>query len=355
MDFRQPLSFEEFKEASLDAWKAQAQKELKTEDLTSLNWTNTEGIDLQPFYDTSDKEHLRAFDNRINAINDLSHEPRWWLNMPLVNVTNPANDNKIILEALQHGADGIVLSIKGSTNFQVLLEDVKQEYCSISLIVDEAATFFDYLNYTQEKSNLEKLSGSVFWTSLDEAKDFLKNGFENYQNSPVKMFGFYGDTPENQLIYIKELLRINPSIADKVSFSLEVTEDYFSSIAVLKAMRILAYHLIKNFKREVSPENLSINAFSPPYKNENYGPHENMLKSTTAGLAAVIGGCNALTIIPEKEDSPLQRRIARNVSNILKEESYLGKVMDPVAGSYYLDDLIDKTCMKIWKAYEQNQ
>ena len=59
---------------------------------------------------------------------------------------------------------------------------------------------------------------------------------------------------------------------------------------------------------------------------ENFHPHGNMIKNTTDALSAVLGGCNALTLCAEDEDSEMTNRIALNVSNILKEESHLDKV-----------------------------
>ncbi len=52
-----------------------------------------------------------------------------------------------------------------------------------------------------------------------------------------------------------------------------------------------------------------------------------------------MGGANGLWVVPIQQDkaNELELRIARNVSSILIHESYLDKVADPTAGSYYLD------------------
>jgi methylmalonyl-CoA mutase len=58
-------------------------------------------------------------------------------------------------------------------------------------------------------------------------------------------------------------------------------------------------------------------------------------------MAGILGGGNSIWVKPTegKNASILEKRIARNISSILKEESYLDKVMDPAAGSYYLESL----------------
>jgi methylmalonyl-CoA mutase len=45
-------------------------------------------------------------------------------------------------------------------------------------------------------------------------------------------------------------------------------------------------------------------------------------------------------------------RIARNVSNILREESHLNKVADPTAGSYAIDNMIDKLAIAAWTEFQ---
>ncbi|WP_332913378.1 methylmalonyl-CoA mutase family protein [Algoriphagus boritolerans] len=65
----------------------------------------------------------------------------------------------------------------------------------------------------------------------------------------------------------------------------------------------------------------------------------NLIRQTYEAMAAVMGGANGLWVVPIQQDkaNELELRIARNVSSILIHESYLDKVADPTAGSYYLD------------------
>lgn len=68
-----------------------------------------------------------------------------------------------------------------------------------------------------------------------------------------------------------------------------------------------------------------------------------MLRATTEAMSAIIGGCDALSIKAYdetyQESDDFSRRIARNISTILKEESYFDKVVDPSAGSYFIESL----------------
>lgn len=104
---------------------------------------------------------------------------------------------------------------------------------------------------------------------------------------------------------------------------IEIGDDFFLEIARLKSIR------------KKDPDRF-IHAYIKPFTKEAYQPHGNMISSTVRALAAVLGGCDALTI---EADSELEQRIAKNVSLIFREESHLNKTSDPTAGSYFLEAL----------------
>ncbi|MEJ0032954.1 MAG: methylmalonyl-CoA mutase family protein [Bacteroidota bacterium] len=89
----------------------------------------------------------------------------------------------------------------------------------------------------------------------------------------------------------------------------EISDDFFLEIARLKNLR------------KQNP-GIFIHAYIKPFSKEAYQPHGNMISSTSRALAAVLGGCDALTI---ETSSELEERIAKNVSLILREESHIIK------------------------------
>ena len=74
-------------------------------------------------------------------------------------------------------------------------------------------------------------------------------------------------------------------------------------------------------------------------------------------MAAVLGGADIITITPHIQgwgtEAVNAQRIARNVSHILREESHLHRVADPVAGSYYLEALTLSMMKKVWSKFQQ--
>jgi len=94
-----------------------------------------------------------------------------------------------------------------------------------------------------------------------------------------------------------------------------------------------------------------VHAYSKSWSEENFQPHGNMLKQTTAAMACAMGGCDAITVEPELPENKMMTRIARNVSLMLSEESHLAKVNDPLAGSFYVDALTHQIANEAWKKF----
>ena len=86
-----------------------------------------------------------------------------------------------------------------------------------------------------------------------------------------------------------------------------------------------------------------------------FDTHVNMLRNTTEAMSAAIGGCNSLTVIPFDEpvgeSDTFSLRISRNVQLILKEESRFDKVVDPGAGSYYIEKATESIANEAWKLF----
>ncbi|MCK5461958.1 MAG: methylmalonyl-CoA mutase small subunit, partial [Bacteroidales bacterium] len=88
-----------------------------------------------------------------------------------------------------------------------------------------------------------------------------------------------------------------------------------------------------------------------------YDPYVNMLRGTTEAMSSVIGGTDSLTVRPYdaafRPADNFSNRVARNTQVVLKEESYLDKVIDPAAGSYYIEKLTAILIEGAWELFLQ--
>jgi methylmalonyl-CoA mutase len=84
-----------------------------------------------------------------------------------------------------------------------------------------------------------------------------------------------------------------------------------------------------------------------------------MLRTQTEAMSAALGGAHSITVLPfntiYEEPKNLSERIARNQQILLKEEAYLDKIVDPSAGSYYIENLTASLADGAWKLFLEIQ
>jgi len=144
--------------------------------------------------------------------------------------------------------------------------------------------------------------------------------------------------------------------AAKIVFRFAIGKDFFSEIAKLRAFRILWTRLAaKTFALEAS-EPLWIHGETATRSLTAWDVSTNLLRGTNSALAAVLGGADSIAATPydylHHRDSSRGRRLARNTQHILKEESFLGRVDDPTAGSYYVESLTSDLTRRAWSRFQ---
>ncbi|MGC4108893.1 MAG: methylmalonyl-CoA mutase family protein [Nocardioides sp.] len=129
-----------------------------------------------------------------------------------------------------------------------------------------------------------------------------------------------------------------------------VTDEQFPSIAKLRALRVLWARVAELCG--VADPLTRVHAVTSRPMTSAYDVHVNLLRTTLAAFAAGVGGADAVTVVPFDEPtgdvSPLGRRLARNISALLVEESHVARVADPAGGSYAVEQLTDELCGAAW-------
>ncbi len=320
-------------------WEVAAREELNGADPWEKLTYKKDGVSILPFYNKNDKNP----EPLISASENNFSGARAWFNCPAVRVYEEKTANETALQSLKDGADGILFKLTASVNFEILLAGIEWKYCSLNFLAKENpqlhATALD--KYLSEK----KIAPSEIHGS------FIGNiALQNHVNKEFPFSGFQFDANEsvvNELINgFKKVIQSNAT--SNAAFSISAGNDFFLSIAKFRAAQLLwrTYLETKNIK----PNNVFIHACSPAWIDKNFQPHGNMLKSTYAAMSAILGGCNVLTIEPEDSGNTTMARAARNVSNILREESYFSKVADPLAGSYFIEDLTNQLTVSVWNS-----
>ncbi|MFZ3494036.1 methylmalonyl-CoA mutase family protein [Streptomyces sp. 5.8] len=141
----------------------------------------------------------------------------------------------------------------------------------------------------------------------------------------------------------------------ELEFRYAATADQFLTIAKLRAARRLWARIAEACGAPAAGAQRQ-HAVTSPVMMTRRDPWVNMLRTTVACMAAGVGGADAVTVLPFDQELGLPdafaRRISRNTSTILLEESHLARVIDPAGGSYYVEQLTDELAHAAWEFFQ---
>ncbi|MEU3048338.1 methylmalonyl-CoA mutase family protein [Streptomyces sp. NPDC006984] len=151
---------------------------------------------------------------------------------------------------------------------------------------------------------------------------------------------------------------LEPSAAaGQLEFRYAATADQFLTIAKLRAARRLWSRVAEVSGVAGGGAAQRQHAVTSTVMMSRRDPWVNMLRTTVASLAAGVGGADAVTVLPFDHALGLPdafaRRIARNTSTILLEESHLGRVVDPAGGSWYVERLTEEVAQAAWVWFQE--
>lgn len=158
--------------------------------------------------------------------------------------------------------------------------------------------------------------------------------------------------------YLRELTGAGLSVEQacaQLEFRYAATADQFLTIAKLRAARRLWARVAEVCGAPAAGAQTQ-HAVTSPVMMSRRDPWVNMLRTTVATLAAGVGGADSVTVLPFDHALGLPdafaRRIARNTSTILVEESHLARVIDPAGGSWYVERLTDELAHAGWEFFQ---
>ena len=135
------------------------------------------------------------------------------------------------------------------------------------------------------------------------------------------------------------------SFAPRLSFFFGIGMNFFMEIAKLRAARVLWSELIEQEFKPKNPKSLMLRTHcqTSGVSLTSQDPYNNIIRTTIEAMAAVLGGTQSLHTNSFDEalalPTPFSAEIARNTQLVLREETGLTKVIDPLAGSYYVESL----------------
>lgn len=335
-----------------DDWVSVAKKELGGKNPFEILTKSWDVFKTLPYYSESD---LSFTINRLPGRQSFPFEaPNHWFNLPEVDCSTTTNSNSIILDHLQHGADGAFLKIDERNDPIKILADVKPEFCFLGFECDySSVSFFEKLT---ERFAADNLNGAIFWTT--EPKWFaIANLFKGYQlfrcfgicergNSAVEQMASFINAAISVLDQLTDYAFSALEIFNQLAFTIQSTNNFFGDVARIRALRILLGRLAAAYG--LGSGHAFIRVKVNPLVDNQFQPHGDLLGNSFAAISAVASSADALTVATVNDQSSLHNRLARNISLLLKEESRLDKVVDPFAGSYFIESLTNSLVEKVW-------
>jgi methylmalonyl-CoA mutase len=134
--------------------------------------------------------------------------------------------------------------------------------------------------------------------------------------------------------------------APRLSFFFGIGMNFFMEIAMLRAARFLWHRLMSRFEpKDPQSSMLRTHCQTSGWSLAAQDPYNNVIRTTLECLSAVLGGTQSLHTNSFDEaiglPTDFSARIARNTQLIVQEESQVCRVIDPLAGSYYVEALTD--------------
>jgi methylmalonyl-CoA mutase len=148
------------------------------------------------------------------------------------------------------------------------------------------------------------------------------------------------------------------AFAGRLSFFFAIGMNFFMEAAKLRAARLLWYRIMSEFEpKNPKSSMLRTHCQTSGVSLQAQDPYNNVVRTAYEALAAVLGGTQSLhtNALDEAIALPTEfaARIARNTQLILQEETGVTNVVDPLAGSYYVEKLTADLAAEAWKLIEE--
>ena len=388
--------FSEFAPVSTEEWMAKITADLKGVPFEKkLVWKTGEGFNVNPFYRAEDIEGLKTTESlpgEFPYVRGTKKDNDWKVRQN-IEVCCFKGANEKALDLLTKGVTSLGFINKGDEvneeNIATLLEgicpasvELNFNTCNckaeklIGILADyfkgkgvDAEKCYGSVNYDAFKKPLVKGKENSEW--VEGAAAVLKAGqaLPNYRVLAVNAFLFnnagayisqelgYALAWGNELMAkLTEAGFTADEVAKKIKFNLGISSNYFMEIAKFRAARWLWAEIVAAYKPACECAcKMVAHAQTSEWNMTVYDAHVNLLRSQTEAMSAALAGVDSITVRPfdkiYQTPDDFSERIARNQQLLLKEECHLDKVVDPSAGSYYVEVLTNSLADVAWKLF----
>ncbi|WP_308762692.1 methylmalonyl-CoA mutase small subunit [uncultured Bacteroides sp.] len=403
--------FSDFPPVSTQEWMDKIMVDLKGADFEKkLVWKTNEGFKVKPFYRQEDLEGLKTTEGlpgQYPYIRGIKKDDNTWFIRQDIVVEDAAEANAKALDILNKGVDSLGFQIKAkelsAEYLDTLLKDICCECIELNFSTCQRHTLQLaqlLVAYFQKKGYApEKLKGSLNFDPISKmmqkgkdvsaviatGKELVETlaGYPHFRciavnsvqlnNAGAYIYQELGYALAWGNEYLNQLVEAGVPAAlaaKKIKFNFGITSNYFMEIAKFRAARMLWADIVKQYQPKCPRTDckntgadgtcycackMVAHAETSNFNLTLFDAHVNLLRTQTEAMSAAIAGVNSITVSPfdKTYETPndFSERIARNQQLLLKEESHLNRIVDPAAGSYYIENLTVSIAKEAWKLF----
>lgn len=407
--------FDAFPVPSKEQWKEQVVADLKGADFDKLAWKTYEGFTVEPMYVRADIENiphlgsLPGFEPYVRGTGALGHAGKSWVIAQATTAALPEDAASEIVHARRSGQDGGAMrmdsaailgsgsdeaslragasgiSVQHLPDFQRISERLQPGFpldihagMSSPIFLAMAAVTERNVSHVDFNPLAHLIGTGTLPYSMDTTFTLMRDAvsYVDQRSMPTTVISVCGECYHDAgasavqelacmmasgVEYLNRLtdLGLTPdAVARRVRFNIPVGMSFFMEIAKLRAARMLWARVTSEFGvREDDARKMRMHVRTSLWHQTKYDPHVNMLRSTIESMAGIIGGMDSMYTAPfdEVASTPgvFSKRVARNLQIVLREESRLGHVADPAAGSYYIETLTHSLAEHAWRMFQE--
>lgn len=393
--------FSEFPPVSTEQWLERVTEDLKGGDFEKkLVWKTNEGFKVQPFYRADDIKSLKstnALPGEFPFLRGNKKDNNAWLVRQNIVVTDFSEANSRAIKLLDKGVDSLCFRIKGKdverANILTLINGINPEKIELNFCTCQrkALELADILmsEYTSKSYSSELIQGSI---NFDPINNILSKGkdVENWKQIAKQIVEKCAAFPKFRPITVNALSLSNAgsyifqelgyalawgndymniltdmgisadTAAKAIKFNFGISSNYFMEIAKFRAARMLWAEIVKQYQPECNCScKMVVHAETSTFNLTLFDSHVNLLRTQTEAMSAAIAGIHSMSVLPfdkiYAEENDFSEHLARNQQLLLKEECHLDKVVDPSAGSYYIETLTASIAEQAWKLFIETE
>ena len=394
----------DFQPVSGKAWKEKIIADLKGADFDKkLVWRTPEGFNVQPFYRREDLKGLKTTTSapgQFPYVRGTRTNNEWAIRQNICACKNARKANAKALEVLNKGITSLGFCLdKEKLNYRfikVLLNDIKADAITVNFSIcpcaapDLANILVRY--YGRMGYDVKKMKGSI---NVDPIKQMLIKGkllsreqvtekiaatVKAAKSLPgYRVVGVNSVILNNSGAYCAQELAYalawgaeymtmlteagvpNYKAANAIRFNMGIGGNYFMEIAKFRAGRMLWAKIVEAYKAPLftaalkDAAKMNVSAETSRFNMTVFDAYVNLLRSQTETMSAALAGVDEIVVTPfdvtYEKPTDFAERIARNQQLLLKEESHFDKVVDPAAGSFYIENLTHAIAAEAWKQF----